>query len=337
MPIATKRSQPTKRPKARAKGAAAGPEFSLYFSGLCAFVQYDYAHGVSHMKVVLVDVTNPTSAMGEEFHSAALLVSQDYLDQQYSTRQPDFWFNGNATKYNQNMAGFLLHSETLTVAELDPATSIAPVPGSPMYCPVEKPPFYFKWIQEMPSNYDVMTQAAFQASYVDVIARVDLYDGELSTSHWPFSYKDRQKLLRWYLDSDQKPSGVKASRAIAEEIRFRKQFSAASKATINSGSGKVILQPKQGKMYAWIVNLPLIDLFIDRSQSATGERGKEHHFHHFYRLATAQTDLIPYPDPIAGNTCRQPVSGAANPRCPSTLFAGVAPPAQRPARGRKEK
>jgi hypothetical protein len=319
-----KKSQPTKQSRVQAK-AAMNIDFKVHFTGLCAFVPYQDAQKISRMRVALIDAESPdilANTMSDAIHTPALLVADRFLDSSASTRKASFSFDGSTNDYDPKTWLFLLRQEELSITGLKPIDIKLPA-GTGSDCPQDPVPSFSDWIQAMPSNCNQMTQSAFN-TFTDVIARMDLFDGDLYTSRFPRSYKDNSRLLKWYLDSDQGTS-VKPAKAIAEEITFSKQWQGATSVTISVGTGgQIVLKPDQQEIELWVVNLPLIDIVVNRSKWSAYERTKEHHFYHYYRLATNTVDLIPWPDPNPANFCPPPpTAGVANPRCPPALFAGV--------------
>jgi hypothetical protein len=308
--------------KTRVKATATAIDFKLHFTGLCAFVPYKDAQGITRMRVALVDAESPdvlAIAMDDADHTPALLIPDRFLDVMSTTRTATFFFDGRESNYEKKTWLFLLRQEDLAIMGLNEVSiGLGTVTGDA--CPQNAPYSFSDWIQPMPQGCDQMSTQAF-SGFNDVIVHMDLFDGDLSTSDFPYSYKNKNNILKWYFDSDQ-GTGVLPSKPIAEEITFGKQWNVSS-VTIGIGKGtdKVVLKPDQGAIEAWVVNLPLIDILVDRSGWSTAERMKEHHFHHYYRLATNTKDLIPWPDPA--QFCPQPAKGVANPRCPPVLFAKV--------------
>jgi hypothetical protein len=192
----------------------------------------------------------------------------------------------------------------------------------------------FGWINSMPAANNKMSKTAFALTDSNVIVGADLYDGSLFTSAFPHSHINSNKVLAWYWDNEAGTGGGpggQMERPIAEEISFSKQWDATVTSVtlqLMAGgvlTGQVTLQPDgNGQIHVWLVNLPLIDIFVNRSAWSQKERAAEHHFHHYYRLAAAAAlDRIPWPDPNLTNSCAPPFSGVANPRCPPVLFDSV--------------
>jgi|SRR5579864_4691938 len=310
------------RPKAAA--AATSIDFQLHFTGLCAFVPYVDAAGISKMRAVLVDVESPDAlarAMDDAIHTPALLVPQVHLKS--TTLKAPLMFDGTENGYGGMTALFLLRRNRLSIPALG-AKDIGPVAGLPVDCPPMAMPSAFAWVRDMPAPSNVMTMADFDTSDDDVIARMDLYDGTLFTSAFPFSLPKRQVLLRWYWDDDKGSQGIgtQTPRAIAEEITFGRQWTNLSEVTLKVDSDSIVLQPQSGAIDVWLVNLPLIDILVDRSQWSSQQRKEEHHFHNYHRLAVTPGSLIPWPDLDPTHTCPPPTGDVANPRCPPAYFAG---------------
>ncbi len=333
----TKRSSMRDRSKEKREKAAASAQvgFDLHISGLCAFVPYkDLATQVARMKVVLVDALSPAYLYNNKdsaVHVPALLVPDSCLYHPGpGTRAAAFSFEGSYSHYPAGPVwAYPLFQESVTIMGLG-NNDIKPVtdgtPGPSDTCPSGAPPA-FGWIRDMPSGAGVMTQDAFSQSYTNVIGRMDLYDGALFTSIFPYSQLYKPKLLRWYWADDQgnNGSGSQTTRAIAEEIIFAKQWpSTTTTVTMTIGSSTVVLQPYNNQIDAWLVNMPLIDILVDRGSWSGKERSKDHHFLHFHRLAKTPGTLIPWPDLDPTHICDPPGTGdVANPRCPPALFTSV--------------
>jgi hypothetical protein len=219
------------------------------------------------------------------------------------------------------MAGFLLRDEDVTIDELDSANPILPRILGISDCPSNTAPFGFDWIEKMPKGSDIMKKVNFERTTKDVMATLDICDGELFTYRFPADFS-RKRTLKWYFDKAAGGGAVKDPRAISEVIKFFRDLSAATNITFSSSQGKVILEPDgNGVLEAWVLNLPLIDIFIDRS-STTQDRGPEFHFSHLHALSTAPADLIPWP--VKADWCPgNPTGGSANPRCPPVLFTDI--------------
>jgi hypothetical protein len=325
-PKRTKPAQPPRRTTKARPAAVSGIKFSLFVSGLCSFVPYTAA-GISRMKVVLPNTEISMPGMEDPIHTAVFLVAAARIAN--SSRQPDFYFNGIKNGYRDtNMAGFLVRNQDLIIKELVTTAPILLTSGA-IDCPPSTAPFPFDWIQGMPAGSDKMTETAFQKPAPDkVMARLDLYDGSLSTTRFPADFTGT-KTLKWYLDKVLGGTPTGTPRAIAEEIKFFRNWPSGTAVTMTSlpaGLPDIILQPNSmtGILEAWVANLPLIDILINRSEGAVKDRGPEYHFMHFHDLATTPGNLIPWPhktDKCNGN----PTGDAANPRCPPVLFSGYVP------------
>ncbi len=302
--------------------------FRLFVTGLSAFVPLRD----KSMRIVLVnarDFKEDGTPVDEKtpitcIHFPILAVPTQFVTAK--GRRPAFGFSNkmllpNTTHY----WAFPLNDDDLEVTPVSKSPVLGPnaVPD----CPDGTPQDEFGWITRM---YDVQAPDMLPKASTDVLdpklvlARLRFAAGTCFTVDFavdPVAAKG--KLIKWtYTDAGGGELADYVRRPIAEMSLARIPIDESEPREVIITSVKnerIVLAPADGEEpRAVLVNLPFPDLFND--QEPTVKRGRDHHFLHFYRLATVSKTHAPFPRPDL--YCDEFSAGLGGPKCPPTFFEG---------------
>jgi hypothetical protein len=278
----------------------------LRFTGLCAFVA---TPSRSAVRVVLVNARDHSHGQNHEPHHAALLVPERHWDG--TLRQPNFIFDDKA-RNEARMCAFLLEAEDFVVDPPGTGIVLEPGPADTAECPVSNTTGYL-WISEVkkagagPMHSDMLTKKKLE----NTIARFRFTSGTFKTDAFRRVSPISRDIIKWKLGD--------IKRSLAEEVLlFRDDLAGggiALKGTdFSGGTSTISLREKSGRLEAWIVNMPLLDILGARKSDPFSP---DHHFLHFHRLATSAGSMIPVP---LSEVCSGGVGSLSNPKCPPARF-----------------
>jgi hypothetical protein len=298
---------------------------SLRFTGLCALVP----RSANDLDVVLVNARDHAHGAHHETHYCMLLVPYSSWDQ--SGRAKSFGFDGLPAHFgHSSMVAFLLDGERLSITPPG-AGNLTLEPGTILDCPSSLNKRAFAWGLRMADVGAANVATDVLTNNRDLLARLKLTSGTLGTS--AFALNLMGQVLKWQFKDAGGGNPMGSVRAAAEELELiaqitnpaprpgeplREEVKIASTTFGGTTLRDLILTPISGRVEVWLVNMPLLDVLMDRSQMP---RQPDYHFAHFHRIAAVSTGThIPWPNPDADNCGPPPTGNISNPRCPPAIF-----------------
>jgi hypothetical protein len=286
--------------------------FLLQFTGLCGLVPND----AGGYRIVLVNAA--------PLHTAAVLVQASSFDPSASTWQPhEPPFVGDANYFGASaMSTFYLDGDDLTVSTgVDIPVGQVAMPSFP--CPDPTTNVHsLGWVASMTEfGAGRMSADYYSGVHPDkVLGRIDIPAGvQLATAS--FASNQNRKVAQFQFETGGVPFGV--PRALANVISIALSVppqipSQPATVTLRSGARYIGLQPIQGRINAWIVNIPESDFKIGPPQPIPHELND--HFGMFYTMAvTPGNGALPR---LIDDVCTPQglLPSASSPKCPPAMF-----------------
>lgn len=303
----------------------------IHFSGLCAFIPAKSIDQVGNAATVaLVDASRSHHAPHHCVCFAEPKVYQYDPDQGVLNRTVDVAFNYEYTPGSRiAVNGCHLTKEQLTLVGRTAAGTEVPLSAAEVLtfsngalthpCPTTANQSFFNWVAEMARvgagtvNPAVVT-AADGGGLLG--ARMRLTQGNLRCGG--FRANPPNGYVRWSYGG--------SNSALAEEVAWEVAFPATTNvvevvlksAPLGAGTAApdLVLRPQGGLVEAWILNMPLNNML---GFDPVNPLAPDHHFLEFFRLANGNPTPS-YPIPDSSQYCTPP-TGAANPKCPPTVFS----------------